>query len=62
MNKKNIIISDVDGTITKSDIMGHIAHAFNISWFHPHIHQLYSLLEMNNYIVIYLTCRPIGYA
>ena len=32
-DKCNVVISDVDGTITKSDIVGHIAHAFNISWF-----------------------------
>ena len=60
--KKRIIISDIDGTITKSDVLGHIMPIFNINWSHAGIAELYTSLITRNYIIIYLTARNIGQA
>jgi len=36
-----IVISDVDGTITKSDVMGHIMTFFGKDWSHPNLAELF---------------------
>lgn len=36
-----IVISDVDGTITKSDVLGHVLPRFGSDWSHPGIVELY---------------------
>jgi phosphatidate phosphatase LPIN len=36
-----IIISDVDGTVTKSDIMGHVMPRLGADWSHPGIVDLF---------------------
>ena len=57
-----VIISDVDGTITKSDIFGHILPRFNIHYSHSGIAELYTHLYQKGYILVYLTSRNIGQA
>lgn len=34
-------MSDIDGTITKSDVMGHIAPVIGLQWAHSGVVQLY---------------------
>lgn len=55
-----VIISDIDGTITKSDILGHIMPIFKMGWAHKSICEFYSNLVKRNYIIVYLTARNIG--
>jgi phosphatidate phosphatase LPIN len=57
-----IIISDVDGTITRSDVGGHIFPRLGIDWSHPGIAKLFNLIKENGYEFLYLTARNIGYA
>lgn len=33
----SFIIFDIDGTFTRSDILGHIFESFNISWIHKDV-------------------------
>eukprot|EP00277_Geminigera_cryophila_P005355 CAMPEP_0179423546 /NCGR_PEP_ID=MMETSP0799-20121207/11075_1 /TAXON_ID=46947 /ORGANISM="Geminigera cryophila, Strain CCMP2564" /LENGTH=385 /DNA_ID=CAMNT_0021197863 /DNA_START=12 /DNA_END=1169 /DNA_ORIENTATION=+ len=61
-HKSKVVISDVDGTITKSDLLGHIAPAFGIQWAQKGVAQLLTRIQENNYKVLYLTARPIGQA
>eukprot|EP00801_Mesodinium_rubrum_P001715 Mrub_01715.p1 GENE.Mrub_01715~~Mrub_01715.p1 ORF type:complete len:661 (+),score=94.06 Mrub_01715:225-1985(+) len=56
-----LIISDVDGTITKSDILGHLCYFLGKDWTHKGITGLYDLIVKNGYKIIYLTSRPISY-
>jgi len=56
----NIIISDIDGTITKSDFLGHILPMFGKDWSQPGIAPLYQNIRRNGYQILYLTARPIG--
>ena len=55
-----IIISDIDGTITKSDVLGNILPIFGIDWSHESVTDLFTNLYKNGYKIIYLTARAIG--
>lgn len=55
-----IVVTDIDGTITKSDVLGHIYSAFGKDWAQPGVTSLFSNIKANGYEVIYLTSRSIG--
>ena len=55
-----IVISDVDGTITKSDLLGHIMPRFGVNYSHEGVVSLYSTIEKHGYKLMYLSSRPIG--
>jgi phosphatidate phosphatase LPIN len=55
-----IVVSDVDGTITKSDLMGHIAPVFGATWSHTGVVSLYSTIVDHGYKIMYLSSRNIG--
>ncbi|KAM8881051.1 phosphatidate phosphatase LPIN2-like isoform 1-T2 [Synchiropus picturatus] len=57
-----IIISDIDGTITKSDVFGHILPQFGKDWTHPGIAKLYNSVHENGYKFLYCSARAIGMA
>jgi phosphatidate phosphatase LPIN len=57
-----IVISDIDGTITKSDVFGQILPIMGKDWSHSGVVQLYSNIKKNHYHLLYLTARPIGQA
>ncbi|KAL9642146.1 hypothetical protein ABK040_007151 [Willaertia magna] len=54
-----IVISDIDGTITKSDVGGHVAQKIGKNYVHPNICSTYSKIHNNGYKFLYLTARPI---
>ncbi|XP_061642097.1 zgc:123305 isoform X2 [Phyllopteryx taeniolatus] len=55
-----IIISDIDGTITKSDALGHILPQFGKDWTHKDIAKLYHKIHQNGYKFLYCSARAIG--
>lgn len=57
-----VIISDIDGTITKSDALGHVFAAIGRDWTHVGIANLYTDICNNGYKILYLTARAIGQA
>ena len=66
-----IVISDIDGTITRSDAAGHVlfwAKKWKIpilsakDFTHPNVVDLLSSVSNRNYKIMYLTARNIGYA
>jgi phosphatidate phosphatase LPIN len=57
-----VVISDIDGTITKSDTMGHLMTMIGKDWTHPGVAQLYTDIANNGYHFLYLTSRAIGQA
>ncbi|VDO04728.1 unnamed protein product [Rodentolepis nana] len=60
---EKIVISDVDGTITKSDFLGHVIPAlFNSDYGHDGVAELYSKVAENGYKFVYLTCRAVSQA
>ncbi|KAI9225611.1 MAG: Lipin/Ned1/Smp2-domain-containing protein, partial [Piptocephalis tieghemiana] len=57
-----VVISDIDGTITKSDALGHIFNMVGKDWTHPGVAKLYTDIARNGYHFLYLTSRAIGQA
>jgi len=56
------VISDVDGTITRTDMLGHVLPRFGRDWTHGGIAKLYTTIKNNGYEFLYLSSRPIGLA
>lgn len=57
-----VVISDIDGTITKSDVLGHILPMVGKNWEQLGVAQLFSKIEENGYKMLYLSARAIGQA
>ncbi|KAF8507837.1 LNS2-domain-containing protein [Hysterangium stoloniferum] len=57
-----IVVSDIDGTITKSDALGHVFTLIGRDWTHLGVAKLYTDICRNGYKVMYLTSRAIGQA
>ncbi|XP_053089206.1 phosphatidate phosphatase LPIN2 isoform X2 [Pangasianodon hypophthalmus] len=57
-----IVISDIDGTITKSDVLGHFLPQIGKDWTHQGIAKLYHTIHENGYKFLYCSARAIGMA
>lgn len=57
-----IVISDIDGTITKSDALGHVLAMIGRDWTHPGVGKLFTDIHNNGYNIMYLTARSVGQA
>uniref|UniRef100_A0A7S1KU76 LNS2/PITP domain-containing protein n=1 Tax=Percolomonas cosmopolitus TaxID=63605 RepID=A0A7S1KU76_9EUKA len=61
---EKVVISDVDGTISRSDLLGHLMPrlGLGLNWRHPGVVRNSRALAANGYKLIYLTARPISMA
>jgi phosphatidate phosphatase LPIN len=50
-------VSDVDGTITRSDLLGHVLPTLGVDWSHPGITQLFHNIARNGYQIMFLSSR-----
>nr|XP_043614514.1 phosphatidate phosphatase PAH2-like isoform X2 [Erigeron canadensis] len=57
-----IVISDVDGTITKSDVLGQFMPLVGRDWSHIGVTHLFSGIKENGYQMLYLSARAISQA
>ncbi|CUM66350.1 uncharacterized protein PRCAT00004013001 [Priceomyces carsonii] len=57
-----LVISDIDGTITKSDALGHVLNLFGKDWTHLGVANLFQDIKANGYNIVYLTARSVGQA
>ncbi|OBZ70053.1 Nuclear elongation and deformation protein 1 [Grifola frondosa] len=57
-----VVVSDIDGTITKSDALGHVFTMIGRDWTHLGVAKLYTDICRNGYKILYLTSRAIGQA
>jgi phosphatidate phosphatase LPIN len=57
-----IVVSDIDGTITRSDVAGQILPMLGRDWTQAGVVDLYNGVARNGYKFVYLSARPIGYA
>ena len=55
-----IVISDVDGTITKSDVIGHLAPMVGKDWNHAGIASLYNRIRDNGFELMFLSSRAVS--
>lgn len=59
---EKIVISDIDGTVTKSDGLGHLLPRLGLSdWSHKGIAAFYTNISKNGYKLVYLSSRPVGF-
>ena len=49
------MISDVDGTITRSDLLGHVLPAMGVDWSHEGIVPLFHNIARNGYQIMFLS-------
>ena len=59
-SNSKIIISDVDGTITRSDVLGQVLPLLGKDWTHEGVTELFTKISKQGYKIIYLTSRAIG--
>jgi len=57
-----VVVSDIDGTITKSDVFGQILPVVGKDWTQGGVAKLYHNISSNGYKFIYLSARAIGQA
>ncbi|WIA29421.1 hypothetical protein OEZ86_011924 [Tetradesmus obliquus] len=57
-----LVVSDVDGTITRSDLLGHVLPTLGVDWSHPGISQLFHNIAGNGYQIMFLSSRAIAQA
>lgn len=57
-----IVISDVDGTITKSDVLGQFMPLVGKDWSHLGVAHLFSAIKENGYQLLFLSARAISQA
>ena len=55
-----LVISDVDGTITRSDLMGHVMPALGRDWSHAGVAALYKRIANHQYRLVFLSSRGVG--
>ncbi|KAJ0776584.1 putative phosphatidate phosphatase [Helianthus annuus] len=58
----HIVISDVDGTITKSDVLGQFMPMVGKDWSHIGVTNLFSAIKDNGYEILFLSARSISQA
>ncbi|CAM6013650.1 unnamed protein product [Sphagnum balticum] len=57
-----IVISDVDGTITKSDVLGQVMPLVGKDWTQSGVARLFSSIKENGYELLFLSARAISQA
>ncbi|KAF8410051.1 hypothetical protein HHK36_002571 [Tetracentron sinense] len=57
-----IVVSDVDGTITKSDVLGQFMPLVGKDWSHTGVAHLFSAIKENGYQLLFLSARAISQA
>jgi len=57
-----LVVSDIDGTITRSDLGGILLPRLinKVDWAHAGVAKLFTTIHQNGYQFIYLTSRPVG--
>ena len=59
-SSSKIVISDVDGTITRSDVLGQVLPVLGKDWTHEGVTELFTKITNQGYKILYLTSRAIG--
>lgn len=55
-----IVISDIDGTLTKSDVMGHLCYFLGKDWSRGGVVNLYNRIITCGYKILYLSSRSLS--
>jgi len=55
-----IVVTDIDGTITRSDVRGHLCSKLRMKWHHNSVCECFKKVRELGYQVVYLTARSIS--
>ena len=55
-----LVLTDIDGTITQSDLKGHILPRFGLDADHERVVEMFHMIGQNGYKIVYLTARSIA--
>jgi len=54
-----IVVTDIDGTITRSDVRGHLCSRLGVKWHHNSVADCFRKLNELGYKIVYLTARSV---
>jgi phosphatidate phosphatase LPIN len=57
--RTKLVVSDIDGTVSKSDFLGHLYYIIKKDWEREGVVNLYKTLRRKGYQIIYLSARSI---
>jgi phosphatidate phosphatase PAH1 len=57
--RSKIVISDIDGTVSKSDFLGHIGYLIGKNWGQDGVVGVYNKIRKKGYQILYLSARSI---
>jgi len=55
-----IVVTDIDGTLTRSNLRGHLMPRLGFDWSHCSVSNFFQQLHKHGYKIIYLTARSIN--
>ncbi|KNC47015.1 uncharacterized protein AMSG_03439 [Thecamonas trahens ATCC 50062] len=55
-----VVVSDLDGTVTSSDALGHVLPVLGVQWAHSGVSKLFDAIVSNGYKIVFLSSRAIG--
>jgi len=55
-----IVVTDIDGTITRSDVRGHLCSKLRVKWHHNSVCECFKKVSELGYKIVYLTARSIS--
>ena len=55
------VLTDIDGTITETDIKGHVFPMFGFTAHHDNVVELFHKIGRNGYQMVYLTARSMAH-
>jgi len=55
-----IVVTDIDGTITRSDMRGHLYSKLGVKWHHDSVSDCFRKVHDLGYKVVYLTARSVS--
>lgn len=58
-HRPRLVVVDIDGTITRSDVAGHLLPLIGEPWAQPGVVPLMQAIASNGYQIVYLTSRPL---
>ena len=59
--ESQLVITDIDGTITTSDIKGFIGGNLGSNVHHANVENFFNRVSNNGYILVYLSARPVAF-
>jgi hypothetical protein len=61
-SRDKVVVCDIDGTVTRSDLLGYSAHLLGYEYTHDGVTDVLTYLDEMGYKILFLTARPVTVA